>query len=49
MRFESKKSVLMDMGRPGTAMLFALTIVEVMVGKEKRDEVAGPMVVAETL
>jgi len=30
-------------------MLFALTIVEILAGKEKRDEVAGPMVVAETL
>lgn len=30
-------------------MLFALTIVEAITGKEKRDEVAGPMVVAETL
>jgi protein DJ-1 len=30
-------------------MLFALTIVEVLAGKEKRDEVAGPMVVAELL
>jgi protein DJ-1 len=30
-------------------MLFALTIVEVISGKEKRDEVAGPMVVAEKL
>jgi protein DJ-1 len=30
-------------------MLFALTIVERLCGKEKRDEVAGPMVVAETL
>jgi hypothetical protein len=28
---------------------WALRIVEEMVGKEKRDEVAGPMVVAETL
>lgn len=35
--------------RPGTAMLFALTIVEKLAGKEKRDEVAGPMVVAATL
>jgi len=35
--------------RPGTAMLFALTIVEVISGTEKRTEVAGPMVVAETL
>lgn len=34
---------------PGTALLFALTIVEAISGKEKRDEVAGPMVVAETL
>jgi protein DJ-1 len=35
--------------RPGTAMLFALTIVEELAGKEKRGEVQGPMVVAETL
>lgn len=35
--------------RPGTALLFALTIVEVISGKEKRDEVAGPMIVAATL
>ena len=35
--------------RPGTALLFALTIVEVLAGKDKRDEVAGPMIVAETL
>ncbi|KAH7090347.1 class I glutamine amidotransferase-like protein [Paraphoma chrysanthemicola] len=34
---------------PGTALLFALTIVEVISGKEKRDEVAGPMIVASTL
>jgi protein DJ-1 len=30
-------------------MLFALTIVEILAGKEKRDEVAGPMIVAENL
>jgi protein DJ-1 len=30
-------------------MLFALTIVEQICGKEKRDEVAGPMIVAEKL
>ncbi|KAL1792360.1 hypothetical protein ACET3X_008867 [Alternaria dauci] len=34
---------------PGTALLFALTIVEMLCGREKRDEVAGPMVLAETL
>ncbi|RYN21343.1 hypothetical protein AA0115_g9697 [Alternaria tenuissima] len=34
---------------PGTAILFALTIVEELCGKEKRDDVAGPMIVAETL
>ncbi|KAJ4381207.1 hypothetical protein N0V86_003556 [Didymella sp. IMI 355093] len=34
---------------PGTAMLFALTIVEALVGKEKRDEISGPLMVAETL
>ena len=30
-------------------MLFALTIVEAVCGKEKRDEIAGPMVIAEKL
>jgi protein DJ-1 len=30
-------------------MLFALTIVEALVGKEKRDEISGPLIVAETL
>lgn len=40
---------MLTVDRPGTAMLFALTIVEQICGKEKRDEVAGPMVVAETL
>lgn len=30
-------------------MLFALTIVEVISGEEKRDEIAGPMVLAEKL
>ncbi|KAF2622678.1 DJ-1 [Macroventuria anomochaeta] len=34
---------------PGTAMLFALTIVEVLVGKEKRDEISGPLIVADNL
>ncbi|KAF2830053.1 DJ-1 [Ophiobolus disseminans] len=34
---------------PGTALLFALTIIEAISGKEKKDEVAGPMVVAEKL
>ncbi|KAH6870011.1 class I glutamine amidotransferase-like protein [Alternaria rosae] len=34
---------------PGTAMLFALTIVEELCGKEKRNEVEGPMICAETL
>ncbi|KAH9874986.1 hypothetical protein J1614_004474 [Plenodomus biglobosus] len=34
---------------PGTALLFALTIVECLAGKEKAGEVAGPMIVAETL
>lgn len=34
---------------PGTAILFALTIVEKLFGKEKRDEVAGPMVVSDKL
>jgi protein DJ-1 len=30
-------------------MLFALVIVEVLCGKEGREEVAGPMVVPESL
>jgi protein DJ-1 len=30
-------------------MLFALTIVELLSGKDKRDEVQGPMVTAENL
>ena len=34
---------------PGTAMLFALTIVEQLLGKGKRDEVEGPMVCADRL
>jgi len=34
---------------PGTAMGFALTIVEVLAGKEKRREVHGPMIAAEPL
>ncbi|KAF2190457.1 DJ-1 [Zopfia rhizophila CBS 207.26] len=34
---------------PGTALLFALTIVGLISGNEKRDEVARPMIVAETL
>jgi len=35
--------------RPGSAMLFALTIVEAVCGKEKREEVGGPMMLAEKL
>ncbi|CAO1627644.1 unnamed protein product [Parajaminaea phylloscopi] len=31
---------------PGTAILFALTLVEKLFGKEKRDEVAEPMIVS---
>ena len=34
---------------PGTAFLFALTIVEQLLGKEKRDEISLPMIVASTL
>ena len=34
------------MSRPGTAMLFSLTIVEALVGKEKRNEITGPLMVA---
>jgi hypothetical protein len=30
-------------------MLFALTIVEALAGREKRNEVAGPMILAEEL
>lgn len=35
--------------RPGTAMLFALTIVEQLAGKDKKEEVMGPMMCAESL
>ena len=35
--------------RPGTALLFALTLVECLLGKAKRDEVASPMVIADAL
>jgi hypothetical protein len=42
------ESVLM-LCRPGTAMLFALTIVEALMGKEKRNEITGPLMVAQTL
>ena len=35
--------------RPGTAMAFALTIVEAMCGKGKREEIGGPMMLAEKL
>lgn len=31
---------------PGTALEFALTLVELLLGKAKRDEVAAPMVIA---
>ncbi len=31
---------------PGTALEFALKLVEVMMGKDKADEVAGPMVIS---
>jgi protein DJ-1 len=41
--------LVLTMYRPGTAMLFALTIVETLVGKEKRDEISGPLMVAQTL
>ncbi|KAF2458381.1 class I glutamine amidotransferase-like protein [Lineolata rhizophorae] len=34
---------------PGTAILFSLTIVEALVGKGKREEIAGPMICASTL
>ncbi|GAB7346705.1 hypothetical protein MBLNU459_g1823t1 [Dothideomycetes sp. NU459] len=34
---------------PGSALLFALTIVELLAGKDKRDEVHGPMMCPETL
>lgn len=34
---------------PGTAMLFALTIVEALAGKDKRAEITGPMICAETM
>jgi len=34
---------------PGTALLFALTIVEVLCGAAKREEVAGPLICASEL
>ena len=34
---------------PGTAMLFALTIVEALCGKAKRDEITGPLICASVL
>jgi len=34
---------------PGTAMLFSLAIVEELSGKAKREEITGPMMVAEGL
>lgn len=34
---------------PGTSFLFALTLVEHIVGKEKRDEIEPPMVLAAAL
>ncbi|CAG8732740.1 7526_t:CDS:2 [Acaulospora morrowiae] len=34
---------------PGTAFLFALTIVEQLLGKEKRDEISLPMILASSL
>ncbi|GAA98736.1 uncharacterized protein L969DRAFT_92132 [Mixia osmundae IAM 14324] len=34
---------------PGTALLWALTLVEAMCGKAKRDEVASPMIVSAQL
>jgi len=35
--------------RPGTALTWSLKIVELIGGKEKRDEVAGPMMLSEAL
>uniref|UniRef100_A0A1D1ZAV9 Protein DJ-1 n=1 Tax=Anthurium amnicola TaxID=1678845 RepID=A0A1D1ZAV9_9ARAE len=34
---------------PGTAFLFALTIVEQLLGEEKRNEISQPMILASTL
>lgn len=34
---------------PGTSFLFALTIVEKLLGQAKRDEIAGPMVLSDKL
>jgi protein DJ-1 len=34
---------------PGTSFLFALTIVEQLLGKERRDEISSPMILASTL
>lgn len=41
--------MVVDSRGPGTALLFALTLVEEVAGKAKRDEVAGPMVPSEKL
>ena len=52
----SEERVVVDQGKkmitsrgPGTALGFALDIVEVFEGKEKREEVGGSMVLAEKL
>ncbi len=50
----SRRSILArratsDLFSPGTAMLFALTMVESLCGKEKRREVEGPMICADEL
>lgn len=34
---------------PGTAFLFALTIVEKLLGEEKREEISGPMILSDKL
>ncbi|KAG0642428.1 class I glutamine amidotransferase-like protein [Tuber brumale] len=34
---------------PGTSLLFALTLVETLCGREKREEVEGPMITASEL
>lgn len=40
-----RDGICMTSQAPGTALEFALALVEALFGREKRDEVAGPMVV----
>lgn len=46
---ETWQVILIHVRRPGTAILFALTIVELLCGRDKRNKVAGPMMIAGIL